>query len=116
MFHRFDSIIRPRIRLEALRFERNALRSEARRSRLCSRPSSVRRRWMSAAAAALIAVTIAAWTRAAELDSPNAAAELQRHTQYLASPELTGRGVDTPGINLARDYIAAEFTKAGLKP
>jgi hypothetical protein len=71
---------------------------------------------MSAAAAALIAVTIAAWTRAAELDSPNAAAELQRHTQYLASPELTGRGVDTPGINLARDYIAAEFTKAGLKP
>ena len=56
------------------------------------------------------------WSRAAELDPAGAAEALRRHVQYLASPELTGRGVDTPGINLARDYIAAEFAKAGLKP
>ncbi|HSC44001.1 MAG TPA: M20/M25/M40 family metallo-hydrolase [Candidatus Binatia bacterium] len=36
--------------------------------------------------------------------------------QFLASPELTGRGVDTPGIKLARDYLAAEFARAGLRP
>jgi hypothetical protein len=34
----------------------------------------------------------------------------------LASDELTGRGVDTPGIKLARDYIAREFAKYGLRP
>jgi hypothetical protein len=34
----------------------------------------------------------------------------------LTSPQLTGRGVDTPGIKLARDYLAAEFARAGLRP
>jgi hypothetical protein len=35
---------------------------------------------------------------------------------YLASDELEGRGVTTKGINLAADFIAGEFKKAGLKP
>jgi hypothetical protein len=35
---------------------------------------------------------------------------------YLASDELEGRGVSTQGINLAADYIAEQFKKAGLKP
>ena len=42
--------------------------------------------------------------------------ELRHDVQFLASPELTGRGVDTPGIKLARDYLAAEFARAGLRP
>jgi hypothetical protein len=42
--------------------------------------------------------------------------ELRRDVQFLSSPELTGRGVDTPGIKLARDYLAAEFARAGLQP
>ena len=42
--------------------------------------------------------------------------ELSRHVRFLSSEELTGRGVDTPGIKLARDYIAAEFAKSGLQP
>ena len=46
----------------------------------------------------------------------SAAAELEKHVRYLASEKLTGRGVDTPGIKLARDYIAAEFAKHGLRP
>ncbi len=49
---------------------------------------------------------------------PAAASEarLRRDVTYLASDELEGRGVTTRGINLAADYIAAEFKKAGLKP
>ena len=43
-------------------------------------------------------------------------ARLKRDVTYLASDELEGRGVTTQGINLAADYIAAEFKKAGLKP
>ncbi len=41
---------------------------------------------------------------------------LKDHVRFLASDELTGRGIDTPGIKLARDYIAREFAKYGLLP
>ncbi len=55
-----------------------------------------------------------AWS--VEPPSPSAAGELARHVRYLASDELMGRGVDTPGIELARDYIAREFKNYGLAP
>ena len=42
------------------------------------------------------------------------AAELTRHARTLSSDEMMGRGVETPGIEKARDYIAAEFKKYGL--
>jgi hypothetical protein len=42
--------------------------------------------------------------------------QLKSYVRYLSSDELTGRGVDTPGIKLARDYIAREFAKDGLRP
>ena len=42
-------------------------------------------------------------------------ARMRRDITYLASDELEGRGIDTKGINLAADYIANEFKKAGLK-
>lgn len=48
--------------------------------------------------------------------SPSLSDEILGHVRYLASDELTGRGVDTPGIELARDYIAQEFKKYGLIP
>jgi len=35
---------------------------------------------------------------------------------YLASDRLEGRGPGTRGEELATEYIAAEFKKAGLKP
>ena len=44
------------------------------------------------------------------------AAEITRHVQTLAADDMMGRGVDTPGIDLARDYIAAQFKKYGLAP
>src|SRR5207248_7928472 len=36
--------------------------------------------------------------------------------KYLASDQLQGRGVGARGEELAVDYIAREFGKAGLKP
>lgn len=59
---------------------------------------------------------LAGW--ATEIPSPvrSASEELLRHVRYLASDELMGRGVDTPGITLARDYIAGEFKRYGLAP
>jgi len=46
----------------------------------------------------------------------SAADALAKHVRFLASDQLTGRGVDTPGIKLARDYIAREFASYGLRP
>ncbi|MCC7291200.1 MAG: M20/M25/M40 family metallo-hydrolase [Phycisphaerales bacterium] len=40
----------------------------------------------------------------------------QSHVNYLASDELEGRGLGTPGIQQAANYIAARFKEAGLKP
>lgn len=38
------------------------------------------------------------------------------HIAYLASDELGGRGVGTPGIDLAAEYVAGEFKEIGLEP
>jgi hypothetical protein len=38
------------------------------------------------------------------------------HIKFLASPDLRGRLTGTPELNKAADYIAAQFSKAGLKP
>src|SRR5262245_36023873 len=63
-----------------------------------------------------ILVAFSAWTfEIPSLTHPGTDA-LRDHVRYLASDELTGRGVDTPGIKLARDYIAGEFAKIGLRP
>ena len=72
-----------------------------------------------AAAVTLVFATLfafSAWTfEIPSLTQPRADA-LTEHVRYLASDELTGRGVETPGIKLARDYIVREFAKAGLRP
>ena len=61
-------------------------------------------------------VAFTAWTAGPPAQAQSATAELERHARYLASERLTGRGVDTPGIKLARDYLAKEFAEHGLKP
>ena len=43
-------------------------------------------------------------------------ARMRKDITFLASDECEGRGVGTKGLDLAADYIAAEFKKAGLKP
>jgi hypothetical protein len=67
--------------------------------------------------ALIVLVAFSAWTfEIPSLSSPPRFEALRDHVRYLASDELTGRGVDTPGIKLARDYIAREFGKYGLRP
>jgi hypothetical protein len=61
----------------------------------------------------LVAALAAAQARAVD---NAAAARLRKDINFLASDPCEGRGVATPGINLAADYIAAEFKKAGLQP
>jgi aminopeptidase YwaD len=74
------------------------------------------------ARAAVIAFTFtvlfacSAWTFETPSLSDPRVDRLRDHVRYLASETLTGRGVDTPGIKLARDYIAREFAKYGLRP
>lgn len=41
---------------------------------------------------------------------------IRADVKYLASDQLEGRGVGTRGEELATDYIASQFQKAGLKP
>lgn len=57
-----------------------------------------------------------AWTFEVPSLSQPGADELRDHVRYLASEELSGRGVETPGIKLARDYIVREFATYGLRP
>jgi aminopeptidase YwaD len=64
------------------------------------------------ACAAVVALTV--WSQ--ELNQASSSEEILKHVKYLASDELTGRGVGTPGIKLARDYIAGEFAKYNLTP
>jgi hypothetical protein len=42
--------------------------------------------------------------------------DLKATVEYLASDELEGRGLGTPGLDKAADYIADNFRKLGLKP
>lgn len=79
-------------------------------------PSSVHARLTAIAVGLAVLCALSGWTF--ELPSlPQSPADiLAGHARYLTSEQLTGRGVDTPGIKLARDYIAREFAKYGLRP
>lgn len=65
---------------------------------------------------AIVVVALSAWSEDFTSRPADGAGDILQHIKQLASEEYTGRGVDTPGIKLARDYIAAEFAKYGLKP
>lgn len=68
--------------------------------------------------AAGLTLVLAFHARSSEIPSlSSSVADVYRsQVRYLASDELTGRGVDTPGIKLARDYIARQFSDYGLIP
>ncbi|HEX9615043.1 MAG TPA: M28 family peptidase, partial [Bacteroidota bacterium] len=42
--------------------------------------------------------------------------ELREHIKHLASDELQGREVGSPGADAAAEYIAADFRRSGLQP
>jgi Zn-dependent M28 family amino/carboxypeptidase len=71
----------------------------------------------------LVGLTLAAsgialngWTLAARTGAPSITHDLAADAKFLASEQLMGRGVGTPGIDRARDYIAAKFAAFGLQP
>lgn len=50
-------------------------------------------------------------------DTPgDAEGRLLRDLKFLTSDQCEGRGIQTKGINLAADYIARQFSQAGLQP
>ncbi len=78
----------------------------------------ISRRAISATVAIILAALLGLATRPWELagQETTPADELSSHAKFLASPALEGRGTGSAGIKLARDYIAAEFAKYGLRP
>lgn len=44
------------------------------------------------------------------------AASMQGHVSFLASDLLEGRGTPSRGLDIAAEYIAAQFRRAGLEP
>lgn len=52
----------------------------------------------------------------AELPPPFSVKALMAHVTALASPEMRGRGVGSPELRQAADYIAAQFAAIGLEP
>ena len=96
----------------------DAVRGATRRTPMKNTPQLFLQRTKTATllASGLVFFCLSAW--ALEIPAPlsSAADALREHVRYLASDELTGRGVDTPGIKLARDYIAREFALYGLIP
>ncbi len=71
--------------------------------------------------ALLFAVSLSSYTaeltpgRQAVLDHISAQS-LEGHVSFLASDRLEGRDTPSPGLDIAADYIAAQFRRAGLKP
>jgi aminopeptidase YwaD len=80
-------------------------------SRLSAAAGSFRRRL--SVAALIAALCLAAASGALAAADPD---RLLADVKYLASEELAGRGTGTPGKDLAAEYLAEEFRKAGLTP
>src|SRR4051812_27245700 len=63
-----------------------------------------------------LSIAFSAWTLEIPNASPSRFHTVQQYVRDLSSDEFGGRAVGTPGIDLARDYIAREFASAGLRP
>lgn len=50
------------------------------------------------------------------LAAPGNGGEFLKHLRYLSSDELKGRGNNSPQLQKAAEYIAAQFEKYGLQP
>ncbi|MFN4258869.1 MAG: M20/M25/M40 family metallo-hydrolase [Gemmataceae bacterium] len=77
---------------------------------------SARRSWGRWPALFVASLVVVSWVRAEVANTAAIEERMRQDVTYLASAELEGRGPGTKGIDLAADYIAQEFQKAGLKP
>lgn len=69
--------------------------------------------WNRILAALLLLLTLASALRAEE--DATVEKRIADCARYLTSDELEGRGLKTKGIDLAADYIGAQFSQSGLK-
>ena len=53
---------------------------------------------------------------AAQVQPKVTANDLKADVSFLASDALEGRGTPSKGLDIAAEYIAAEFRRAGLEP
>ncbi len=72
---------------------------------------------------AVLLITAAPLAQQAEIPAAVRAAadkitaeQLKRDLDYLSSDQLKGRNTDSPGYDMAADYIAKRLQRAGLKP
>ncbi len=106
----FESLSRSDIILLFFRrFERDPMKTNA-----ANRPIQPRKPLLVLILALFLLRT--GWAESLPAQTQSNSEDLLRHARYLASDKLLGRGIDTPGIDMARDYIAREFQKYGLSP
>ncbi len=75
------------------------------------------KRTFAAACAALAAAAVAQTPSVLDrIASRLTAAALKADVSFLASDALQGRGTPSPGLDIAAEYIAAEFRRGGLEP
>jgi aminopeptidase YwaD len=84
--------------------------------RVVNHAQSARTRVTGLVVSLALLFTSSAWPIEIASLSPSSIEVLKTHARFLSSETLTGRGIDTPGILLARDYIAGEFARLGLQP
>ena len=65
---------------------------------------------------ALPAMQLAERQALADLPPVFSQARLMEHVEFLASPDLEGRGVGTAGLDKAAEYLVQQFEQAGLEP
>src|SRR3989442_13354163 len=69
---------------------------------------------------AFVFSTAGAWAQlspaARQIASRLTANSLKADVSFLASDALQGRGTPSPGLDIAAEYIAAQFRRAGLEP
>ena len=65
---------------------------------------------------AAVCAAVAAVGAAAQVQPKITANDLKADVSFLASDALEGRGTPSKGLDIAAEYIAAEFRRAGLEP
>lgn len=76
---------------------------------------NIKRSYLLLATVLITTIAVLAQQQASFQIEPSAA-RLREHVSYLASDALEGRRTGTTGANEAARYIAAEFSRLGLKP